>query len=108
MLVNQVRHHLGRFNSVLWPLNDPVVQHHGFLSHHLDICLFQRHFVLMSLGRVELPSVNLTSFKPILGPIVFGHLLLNLTSNIGIIVEHVDINALTFKEIHLKHCQIII
>ena len=94
---------------ILWPLNDPVVQHHRFLSHHLDICLFQRHFVLMSLGRIELPSVNLAPFKPILGAIVLRHLLLHLTSNIGtVIVEHIDINALTFKEIHLKHCQIII
>lgn len=62
----------------------------------------------MSIDRIKLPSVNLTSFKSILRPIILSHFLLYLTSNIGIVVEHIHINSLTFKEIHLKHCQIII
>ena len=42
VLVDQVRHlvvYLVGFDKVLWPLQDPVVDDIGFLSHDLDVGL---------------------------------------------------------------------
>ena len=60
------------------------------------------------MRRVVLPSVNLASFEPILSIVIFCHLLLNLASDIDIILKHVEVDSLTFKEIHLEYCQVVI